>query len=949
MNINTDINNYPLDNKVSVISFTISKDNWTSKTNTVEFFDENSTSRLYFEDSSGYIAPYNTQDLNVISSSKISISKLETNKITFKCETVPDSDINMVLYYNTGYTIIPGDGFLPLTGGTMTGDIKMKPINGESLTIGYNNIFRGNTSIILASDTDGGQAEIEIYGPDGVEIFANNYDSVFRFDDDGFFKIEDSHGAYINSNYDGALAIAGPDGLRLETDTDINIENNSEGLEGYINIETQKGKMYFDNDGIISIKDKINNSYIEFDTSGQISISAKGNLTIEGNDNYIKGITHIKDRNNTDIIQINTDSVKLRNSKGTNLLLENNGIVSELQYHQFTNKNGGDVALILDRNGNANWKILNTGGILKFQNDYTTTKGEYFDVLTLSHNTGDAKFKNNVTANKFIGSLQGNADTATKLSTSVTINGTSFDGSANITTANWGTSRNITIGNSTKAINGSTNVTWTLDDIGAATVTKIANGTDIDTIKTTGFYSAGGSNKCENKPAGIDAFGLIVYMTASGWIAQDLISSNNLTNKRFTRQFNNNSWSDWVCLPTFTKTPESGKIIIASDVNGGISSSSISLPNKSGTVALLDDLAGSYTHPSYTPQSSGLYKITVDNLGHVSAAATVTKADITALGIPGTDTNTTYNVFNATTNGLVPAPTSANTTKFLRGDGSWAEVAVGDHNHDDTYLKLSGGTITGTLDLVESDSSVPYIKLTNNDGDDGTYTTYIEADYISCEHYPAEESDKVKDPGWEINADGSAYFKSLTLKGSSSDKYSEFKLDSNDNLIVNLNMLWEYDLLGLLNKFKTAYNDTSNNNIYVEMLTDNEKKVLNYIISKNPLWFQRPIFGAHTTLTDAYASYCVVYNILGTRTRIRRTFTKSSRTTITYPNYAVEFYWNPDTNILEITDYRETGNVYTASLTDVNQLSTAEAGTADANITVNSTPLTTGKVLMVYE
>lgn len=47
-----------------------------------------------------------------------------------------------------------------------------------------------------------------------------------------------------------------------------------------------------------------------------------------------------------------------------------------------------------------------------------------------------------------------------------------------------------------------------------------------------------------------------------------------------------------------------------------------------------------YTHPTYTAKASGLYKVTVDATGHVSATAAVTKADITGLGIPGTDTNT---------------------------------------------------------------------------------------------------------------------------------------------------------------------------------------------------------------------------------------------------------------------------------------------------------------------
>lgn len=50
------------------------------------------------------------------------------------------------------------------------------------------------------------------------------------------------------------------------------------------------------------------------------------------------------------------------------------------------------------------------------------------------------------------------------------------------------------------------------------------------------------------------------------------------------------------------------------------------------------EVANKYVHPSYTAKTSGLYKVTVDATGHVSAVAAVTKGDITALGIPGQDT-----------------------------------------------------------------------------------------------------------------------------------------------------------------------------------------------------------------------------------------------------------------------------------------------------------------------
>ena len=60
-----------------------------------------------------------------------------------------------------------------------------------------------------------------------------------------------------------------------------------------------------------------------------------------------------------------------------------------------------------------------------------------------------------------------------------------------------------------------------------------------------------------------------------------------------------------------------------------------------------------YTHPGFTARSSGLYKITVNNQGHVTDVAAVTKEDITALGIPAQDTNTTYTAATTQKDGLM--------------------------------------------------------------------------------------------------------------------------------------------------------------------------------------------------------------------------------------------------------------------------------------------------------
>lgn len=74
-------------------------------------------------------------------------------------------------------------------------------------------------------------------------------------------------------------------------------------------------------------------------------------------------------------------------------------------------------------------------------------------------------------------------------------------------------------------------------------------------------------------------------------------------------------------------------------------------------LAGIEEGANKYTHPSYTAKISGLYKITVDATGHVSAVTAVTKADITGLGIPAQDT--TYNDATESASGLMSASDKA--------------------------------------------------------------------------------------------------------------------------------------------------------------------------------------------------------------------------------------------------------------------------------------------------
>lgn len=96
-------------------------------------------------------------------------------------------------------------------------------------------------------------------------------------------------------------------------------------------------------------------------------------------------------------------------------------------------------------------------------------------------------------------SITGNAATATRLLTARTINGTSFNGTANITTANWGSARNFYIADASAAhtgaatsVNGSSNITLKLPSTITATLTGTATNAQWLTPNTSLTLGASG-------------------------------------------------------------------------------------------------------------------------------------------------------------------------------------------------------------------------------------------------------------------------------------------------------------------------------------------------------------------------------------------------------------------------------------------------------------------------
>ena len=233
-------------------------------------------------------------------------------------------------------------------------------------------------------------------------------------------------------------------------------------------------------------------------------------------------------------------------------------------------------------------------------------------------------------------------------------------------------------------------------DESKATMKVLSGSENLNNITTPGFYSQGGTNNIVNKPDGVNGFGMIVTHNASGsYYTQLLFDTQGQSWRRFCL---NGTWGAW-SEDKLTDTK--------------------------------------YTHPSYTAKSSGLYKVTVDSTGHVSGTAAVTKGDITALGIPST--NTTYPTGTASTSGITKLYTGTGTAT----DGTMTQSAIKSaldgksntgHTHDDryytesevdsklngkansshthSYLPLSGGTLTGDVGVTSKkatiDGSIPY-------------------------------------------------------------------------------------------------------------------------------------------------------------------------------------------------------------------------------------------------
>ncbi len=127
-----------------------------------------------------------------------------------------------------------------------------------------------------------------------------------------------------------------------------------------------------------------------------------------------------------------------------------------------------------------------------------------------------------------------------------------------------------------------------------------------------------------------------------------------------------------------------------------------------------------YVHPagSAPSKASGFYKFSTDSTSHISGVTAVTKADITALGIPAQNTNTTYTFANGSAGNFTVTPSggSAQTVSVGKPANAGNADTVGGISPS-AFVKKAGDTMTGVLSINQTSSGQPLtLRGTNTVG-----------------------------------------------------------------------------------------------------------------------------------------------------------------------------------------------------------------------------------------
>ena len=345
----------------------------------------------------------------------------------------------------------------------------------------------------------------------------------------------------------------------------------------------------------------------------------------------------------------------------------------------------------------------------------------------------------------------GNANTATTLKTARTINGTSFNGSANITTANWGTARTLTIGNKGKSVNGSGNVSWTLDEIGAAAKSHGNHVPATQTADNKKFLRNDNTWQTVT-PANIGA----VPIDTGGNITIHADSDASSTSEYALIKAGHNELKVASSAGGGTVTKGQDKLTF----NGNI----VYHAGRKPTLSELGAAASNHSHSNYAASSHGHNYLDVKGNNTINSTANDTTAKWGAQrnsvhwytesnkinGQPsqwgylvniGQDSEV-HQVWMAQAGGDLlhrggnvsgwngswkTILDSSNYSNYAAAKSHTHNYAASNHNHDSAYLKLSGGTLSGQLTVNNNVQSQGFCVSKNNKevwldiGDNDTY------------------------------------------------------------------------------------------------------------------------------------------------------------------------------------------------------------------------------------
>ena len=312
-----------------------------------------------------------------------------------------------------------------------------------------------------------------------------------------------------------------------------------------------------------------------------------------------------------------------------------------------------------------------------------------------------------------------NAASASKLHTARTINGTSFDGTKNITTANWGTARNITISDDSGtntgdavSVNGSANVTLKLPATikatlsgNASTATTATKANQLTTARTIDGVSFNGTGN-------ITHFG--TCSTAAGTAAK-VVSCSNFTLATGARIIVQFTVTNTAASPTLNVNSTGAKAIVYR--NSAITA---------GYLAANRVYEFVYDGTNY--ELVGDINTDTNTDTKVTQTVTTTNAEypiLASIDANKTATSTTTTRFDSSIT-LNPGTNTITASTFkgaLSGNASTASKATSDslgQNIADTYIK--GLSVSGTTITITKGLSVSGTTITITKGDGGTST-----------------------------------------------------------------------------------------------------------------------------------------------------------------------------------------------------------------------------------